>query len=98
MWDCIINHALVEIEEELIYEGGKLQKSDLIPFVGCFSTHLNKLDILFLVKRKAIKPKSWEGVSIEPIKISDLEAWIKNNQNRIPEILGNYLYYIASKF
>lgn len=96
--DHVLDHALNEVEEEIEYEGATITKEDLIPFVACYNTHLNKLDILHIVKRRPIKPKNWEGESIEVVKISNLEEWIQNNKERIPEILGNYLYYIARKF
>lgn len=95
--DFLINHALEEIEEEVEYEGPKITSNDLKPFVACFNTRINKLDKLFLVKRSLIKPKNWEGKEIEKVKIKELEVWMNQNKSRIPEIMGNYLYYFANK-
>ena len=94
----LLNHALEEIEEEVEYSGKKVTASDLSPMVACFNTHLNKLDLLFLVRRPLVKPKNWEGKSIEKIEIDHLEEWIDQNRSRIPEILYNYLYYFGNKF
>lgn len=91
-------HMLAEIEEEVSYEGDKITQADIEPFVACFNSHLNKVDILYKVKRAITGPKNWEAAKVEKVKINELEKWTKENKNSIPEVFQVKLDYICNKF